>query len=62
MGVRYIQAWTPKSTRTVRSRYLVVILEIMIPKPIPRIPRCTSSRGMSTQAAQLGDTRPFTRK
>ena len=62
MGVAYIHRETPKSTSTVRSRYLVVRLDTMIPKPIPRTPRCTSSTGIISQASQFGCTWPRIRK
>ena len=57
-GVAYIHSDTPKSTNTVRSRYFVVMLEMMMPKPMPRMPRCTSSTGIISHHSQWGCTTP----
>ncbi len=57
-GVAYIHSDTPKVTSTLKSRYLVVTLDIIMPHSMPMSPIHISMTGSSSQYIQWGITTP----
>ena len=57
-GVAYIHSCTPKVIRNRKSRYFVVMEDIIIPKPKPKHPSMIIRTGTSSRAALIWKSIP----